>query len=212
MLDIEEFKTTKIPGLPRLTNEKLEFIVRTLNGEEPREVYKQVNNIVVLEDGSLSEPIKSSQWMNAVWYKEYQEYYEKLLAERAIVEQGWNLDMSILERRKLYALNYLEVERLAHAHDKAIAYWTKKKLEAIEAGNEKKIDYYEEKIIKEIKSKNMAIASNQACQQSLEGLDKLMGLQTVNIHHTSGINFFGEDMWDDDNVIDGEATEIQEED
>jgi len=212
LLDLEEVKTMKIPGLPRLTEEKLEFVVRTLNGENPPDVYRQVCNMVPGEDGKYLEPNKASQWLNAIWYKEYKEYYEKLLAERAIVEQGWNLDMSILERRKLYALNYLEVERLAHAHDKAIAYWTKKKLEAIENGNEKKIDYYEEKIIKEIKSKNMAIASNQACQQSLEGLDKLMGLQTVNIHHTSGINFFGEDMWGDEDVIDGEAVEIQEED
>lgn len=204
MLDLEEVKTMKIPGLPRLTEEKLEFVVRTLNGENPPDVYRQVNNIVIGEDGKYTEPNLSSSWLSAVWYKEYKEYYEKLLAERAIVEQGWNLDMSILERRKLYALNYLEVERLAHAHDKAIAYWTKKKLEAIENGNEKKIDYYEEKIIKEIKSKNMAIASNQACQQSLEGLDKLMGLQTVNIHHSSSVSFFGEDMWGDEDVIDAE--------
>lgn len=207
MFTLEEAKSIRIPGLPPLTEEKLKFIVLCLNGYTEPDAYREANGIVPnsSEDKKVTGGVIA--WKSTMWYKQYHDYFSRLLADRQIVEQGWNLDMSILERRKLYALNYLEVERLARAYDKAIEYWIKKKEEAIEKGDEKAIDKYEEKIIKEMKSKNMAIASNQACQQSLEGLDKLMGLQTMNINHTGSINFVGgDDMWDDD-VIEIEAEE-----
>lgn len=207
MFTLEEAKTIRIPGLPPLTEEKLKFIVLILNGLSAPEAYREVFGIKPNSRQDAKTVDTSNNWTKATWYKKYFDYFSRLLADRQIVEQGWNLDMSILERRKLFALNYLEVERLAKAYDKAIEYWIRKKEEAIEKGNEKDIDKYEERIIKEMKAKNMAIASNQACLQSLEGLDKLMGLQTMNVNHTGSINFVGgDDMWDD-NVIEIEAEE-----
>ena len=189
----EDVNGYRIPGLPALNEKQINYFVAVMNGTPELEAHKMAYPDCKYNSGNHLSAIRKSKWFNA-----YKEYFEDLMEKRIVNESNWNLELSILERKRLYHLNLLEVERLAGAHYKAIEYYTRKREEAMDNGDDKKVEYYEEKIIKETKAKNMAIASNQACQEALEGLDKLMGLQTVNVHHTSGVKFVGsEDMWED---------------
>lgn len=197
MLSVDEVQKYRIPGLAALNKKQIGFLVDILNGKSKVDSYIDNYNPKYRDyDYVMSQ---ARQTMNTRWYKGYSEYFERLILEREQLETGWNLDLAIQERKKLYSLNLLEVNRLAHAYDKEIEYYTSKKEQAIEEDDEKKIEYYENRIIKAIKSKNMSVASNTACQQALDGLDKLCGLQTVNVNHQGDINFFGEDMWEDNN-------------
>ena len=205
MVTEEEISSYKIPGLKALDKKQLGFFVDIQNGTNTIEAY--IKNYGRQDDKHLSyEALNSlaTEKLQTKWFKQYQQYYEDVKKHEAMVSTSWTLEMSIAERRELYELNKLEVKRLAGAYDKEIAYYLKKKEEAILADDEKKIEEYERKIIRAHKSKNMAVASNTACTQALEGLDKLKGLQTVNLNHTGDINFFGEDMWEDDNTIEEE--------
>ncbi len=193
LLRPEDVNGYRIPGLPALNEAQITFFVSIMNGDSEVQAYRKAYPNVK-ED--YIRP-GCQQVLRSKWYNTYKEYYSNLIEQRVTNEAIWNLELSLLERRRLYSLNLVEVERLAGAHNKAIEYYIKKREEAMEKGNDKKVEYYEEKIIKETKAKNMAIASNQACLDALDGLDKLMGLQTVNVHHTSDVNFIGEDMWDD---------------
>lgn len=198
MVTEEEISSYKIPGLKALDKKQIGFFVDIQNGVGVIESY--VKNFKGGKTNGLSyESLNGLAYgkMRTNWYKAYKEFYDNVKKEEAIVNTTWTLEMSINERRKLYELNKLEVDRLAHAYDKEIEYYTRKKLEAMDKDDENKVEYYENKIIRAHKSKNMAVASNTACVQALEGLDKLKGLQTVNLNHTGEINFFGEDMWDD---------------
>ena len=203
MLSEEEFKNYTFPGLKKLNEQQTGFFLAVMSGMDKTEAYlkhyKQKGEMV-------NNPEANAQTvMNTEWFKSYKQQYEKILFEKEAREVGWNYDLAILERRRMYALNLMEVERLAHAHATELEYYTKKKLQAIESGNENKIDYWEQKIIKCLKAKNMSLASNQACQQALDGLDKLTGLQTMNLNHTGNVNFYGGDMWDD--ALEGEVIE-----
>ena len=196
-LTAEEVQSYVIPGLPALNLQQTNFFVAVMNGQDPKQAWMDSYYDGTQDLGDVYSKVCKIRETN--WFKSYKQYYLDICRQRQLNTAAWNLELSILERRRLYSLNLVEVERLAQAHDKAIAYWTRKKEEAIERDDEKAIDKYEEKIIKELKSKNMAIASNQACQDALEGLDKLMGLQTVNVNHTGQVSFVGsEDMWGDD--------------
>lgn len=196
LLEPEELTSYKIPGLPELNIQQARFFVAVMKGTEPKQAW--LDNYYDGTQNIETAGSRASILMKSKWYTGYKEYYLKVHEQRTLNEAAWNIELSILERKKLYSLNMLEVERLAGAHDKAIAYWTKKKEQAMDNDDEQKVEYYEQKIIKEIKSKNMAIASNQACQAALEGLDKLMGLQTVNVNHTGEVNFVsGDDLWAD---------------
>jgi len=189
----EDINGYRIPGLPALNESQINFFVAVMNGEPEMESLRKAYPNAKSDSTTFLTQIKKSKWYNA-----YKDYYSGLMEQRVLNESTWNLELSILERKRLYHLNLLEVERLAGAHQKAIEYYMRKRQEAMDNEDDKKVEYYEEKIIKETKAKNMAIASNQACQDALEGLDKLMGLQTVNVHHTSGVKFVdSEDMWDD---------------
>ena len=203
MLSEDEFKNYTFPGLKKLNEQQIGFFLAIMNGMDKEKAYlkhyKQEGEVVNNPEAN------ASTIMNTEWFKSYKQQYEKILFEKEAREVGWNYDLAILERRRIYALNLLEVERLAHAHAAELEYYMKKKLKAIEDGNENKIDYWEQKIIKCLKSKNMSLASNQACQQALDGLDKLTGLQTVNLNHTGNVNFYGDDMWGD--TIEGEVIE-----
>lgn len=202
MLNIQEVETYKIPGLPRLNKTQLGFFVDIMNGEEPAATYcKHYLKEPVPERIDITLRAKAAEIIGAKWFQSYQKYYEKLMFEREVAESGWTFDLAILERRRLYHLNLLEVERLANAYNKEIEYYTNKKLQAIENDEEDKVEYYEKQILKATKSKNMSLASNQACQQALDGLDKLAGLQTVNLNHTGNVSFYGEDMWDDNTKL-----------
>jgi len=194
LLRPEDVNGYRIPGLPALNEAQTTFFVAVMNGETPVKAYQRAYPNTKKE---YIDPA-SKQVLRSQWYNKYKDYYTSVIEKRALNEAVWNLELSLLERRRLYSLNLVEVERLAGAHAKAIEYYIRKREEAMDNGDDKKVEYYEEKIIKETKAKNMAIASNQACLDALDGLDKLMGLQTVNIHHTSDVNFVGEDMWDDD--------------
>ena len=198
MLNIQEVETYKIPGLPKLNRQQVSFFVDMMNGADTLESYcKHYLGEGVPEGTNATLRAKASEIVNSRWFQAYKDYYEKLMFEREVTESGWNFDLAILERRRLYALNLLEVERLAKAYDKEIEYYTNKKLQAIENDQEDRVEYYEKQILKATKSKNMSLASNQACQQALDGLDKLAGLQTVNLNHTGNVNFYGEDLWND---------------
>lgn len=189
----EDINGYRIPGLPALNEAQINFFVAVMNGEPEAEAFHKA-----YPNASTKNGYSLSQVKKTVWYNAYKDYYTDLMEKRVLNESVWNLELSILERKRLYHLNLLEVERLAGAHQKAIDYYMRKRQEAMDNEDDQKVEYYEEKIIKETKAKNMALASNQACQDALEGLDKLMGLQTVNVHHTSGVKFVGaEDMWDD---------------
>lgn len=189
----EDINGYRIPGLPALNESQINFFVAVMNGEPEMQALRNAYPNAKSRSTTFLTQIKKSKWYNA-----YKDYYSGLMEQRVLNESTWNLELSILERKRLYHLNLLEVERLAGAHQKALEYYMRKRQEAMDNDDDKKVEYYEEKIIKETKAKNMAIASNQACQDALEGLDKLMGLQTVNVHHTSGVKFVGsEDMWDD---------------
>lgn len=201
MVTEEEISSYKIPGLKALDKRQIGFFVDIQNGVNTIEAY--IKNYGRQDDRHLSyESLNTlaSEKLQTKWFKQYQQYYEDVKKHEALVSTSWTLEMSIAERKKLYELNKLEVDRLAHAYDKEIEYYTRKKLEAMDRDDENKVEYYENKIIRAHKSKNMAVASNTACVQALEGLDKLKGLQTVNLNHTGEINFFGEDMWEDDNT------------
>lgn len=205
MVTEEEISSYKIPGLKALDKKQLGFFVDIQNGTNRIEAY--IKNYGREEDRNNSyERLNclSYEKTQTQWFKAYQEYYDNVKAHEALMSTSWTLEMSIAERKKLYQLNLLEVDRLAGAYNKEIEYYTRKKMEAMDNDDEKKVEYYENKIIKAHKSKNMALASNNACTQALEGLDKLKGLQTVNLNHTGDINFFGEDMWEDDNTIEEE--------
>ena len=198
MVTEEEISSYKIPGLKTLDKRQIGFFVDIQNGVNTIEAY--IKNYGRQDDKHLSYEtlnILAGEKLNTKWFKEYEKYYNDVKAHEALVSTSWTLEMSIQERRHLYELNKLEVDRLAHAYDKEIEYYTRKKLEAMDRDDENKVEHYENKIIRAHKSKNMAVASNTACVQALEGLDKLKGLQTVNLNHTGEINFFGEDMWDD---------------
>lgn len=199
MVTQEEIKSYKIPGLKALDEKQLGFFTDIQNGMSVIESY--VKNFKKGNTEGLSyESLNGMAYdkIRTKWYKQYKEFYDEVKKHESIVNTTWTLEMSISERRKLYELNKLEVDRLAKAYDMEIEYYTRKKQEAILEGDEDKIEKYENKIIRAAKSKNMAVASNTACAQALEGLDKLKGLQTVNLNHTGNINFFGDDMWGDD--------------
>ena len=199
MVTKEEIKSYKIPGLKPLDEKQLGFFTDIQNGMSVIESY--VKNFKKGKTEGLSyESLNGMAYekIRTKWYKQYKQFYEDVKKEEAIVNTTWTLEMSIKERRHLYELNKLEVDRLAKAYDMEIEYYARKKQEAILAGDEETIEKYENKIIRAAKSKNMAVASNTACAQALEGLDKLKGLQTLNLNHTGNINFFGDDMWGDD--------------
>lgn len=199
MVTEQEIQSYKIPGLKPLDKKQLGFFVDIQNGTNPIEAY--IKNYGRQKDKNLSYEtlrVLTNEKTRTKWFKEYEKFYNDVKKEEALMATSWTLEMSITERKKLYELNKLEVDRLAHAYDMEIEYYTRKKQEAILDGDEDKIEKYENKIIKAAKSKNMAVASNTACAQALEGLDKLKGLQTVNLNHTGNINFFGDDMWGDD--------------
>lgn len=192
----EDVNGYRVPGLPALNESQMNFFIAIMNGEPETPAYIKAYKPENTDSKTVAQCVHAIK--KSKWYNGYKDYYEGVMEQRVLNESTWNLELSILERKRLYHLNLLEVERLAGAHQKAIDYYMRKRQEAIENDDEEKIEKYEEKIIKETKAKNMAIASNQACQEALEGLDKLMGLQTVNVHHTSGVKFVGgEDMWDD---------------
>lgn len=197
MLTFDEVSTYQVPGLPRLNEQQINFFVATMNGVPLVAAWRQF----YATEGNINSEIastKTKKITDSLWYKKYKEYYEGVVRTRCDNEIGWNKQLSIAEHKRLYSLNLVEVERLAAAHDKAIEYYTKKKEQAIEDGNDKLIEKYEERIIKELKAKNMAIASNQACIDSLDALDKIAGLQTINVNNTTAnINFFGHNMWGD---------------
>lgn len=199
MVTKEEIKTYKIPGLKPLDEKQLGFFVDVQNGMIPIDAY--IKNYGRQEDKKLAYDMLNARAQEKVatkWYKQYKEFYEDIKKEQDSLSTVWTLEMSIQERKKLYELNKLEVDRLAKAYDMEIEYYTRKKMEALQNDDEEKVEFYENKIIRAAKSKNMAVASNTACTQALEGLDKLKGLQTVNINHKGNINFFGDDMWGDD--------------
>ena len=199
MITKEQIKTYKIPGLKPLDEKQLGFFVYVQNGMIPIDAY--IKNYGRTEDKKQaydSLNARAQEKIQTKWYKQYKEFYEDIKKEQDSLNAVWTLEMSIHERKKLYELNKLEVDRLAKAYNMEIEYYTKKKIQAMEEDDEKKVEEYEYKIIRAAKSKNMAVASNTACVQALEGLDKLKGLQTVNLNHTGEINFFGEDMWSDD--------------
>lgn len=208
-IDANELLSYQVKGLPKLSPKQANFFAATMNGMSGREAWLKYWCDPEQNVASISSCVTSIK--NSVWYNKYKQYYLEQARTREANEIAWNLDLSILERRRLYSLNLLEVERLASAHDKAINYYITKKEEAMENDDEKQIEYYENKIIKELKAKNMSIASNQACLEALDGLDKLMGLQTVNMNHMGNVSFVGnDDMWNDgeeviwDNVYDGQ--------
>ena len=199
MVTEEEIQSYKIPGLKPLDKKQMGFFVDMMNGKNHIESY--IKNYGRQKDNHLSyETLNklANEKTNTKWFKEYEKFYNDVKHDEAVMQTSWTLEMSIKERRSLYELNKLEVDRLAKAYDMEIEYYTRKKQEAILADDEDKVEKYENKIIRAAKSKNMAVASNNACVQALEGLDKLKGLQTVNLNHTGNINFFGDDMWGDD--------------
>lgn len=199
MVTQEEISSYKIPGLKALDKKQLGFFVDMMNGKNHIEAY--VDNYGRQKDRHLSYEtlnVLANEKTQTKWFKAYEQFYNDVKKEEYLMNTSWTLEMSIKERRHLYELNKLEVDRLAHAYDMEIEYYTRKKQEAILNDDEEKVEKYENKIIKAAKSKNMAVASNTACVQALEGLDKLKGLQTLNLNHTGEINFFGEDMWSDD--------------
>ena len=202
MLSKEEVRSYKIPGLPPLKEHQINFFIDVMNGTEPSEAY---NRHYPNRKSRLRKPITqlsatACALVKSKWFKQYREHFEKIVEEKRNNEIGWNWDLAVQERRRLYSLNLAEVERLAQAFTKEIEYYTRKKEEAMEMDDEKKVEEYERKIIKAIKAHNMSVASNTACQQALDGLDKLCGLQKINLNHSGEINFFGEDMWDDDDI------------
>lgn len=200
MVTHEEIQSYKIPGLKPLNKKQLGFFVDIMNGLSTVDSY--IKNYGRQGDKHLSyETLNklANEKKHMKWFKEYEKFYADIKQHEDVMNSSWTLEMSIRERRNLYNLNKLEVDRLAKAYDMEIAYYTKKKMQAIENDDEKEIEKWEHKIITAAKSKNMAVASNTACVQALEGLDKLNGLQTMNLNHTGNINFFGEDMWEDDN-------------
>lgn len=206
MVNKEEIRAYKIPGLKTLDEKQLGFFVDIQNGMSVIESY--VKNFKNGQPGNASyETLNGMAYekTRTKWYKEYKKFYDDVKQHESIVNTTWTLEMSISERKKLYELNKLEVDRLAKAYDMEIEYYTRKKQEAILAGDDDTIEKYENKIIRAAKSKNMAVASNTACTQALEGLDKLKGLQTVNINHKGNINFFGDDMWGDDDSTETNA-------
>lgn len=208
MLTLEDVKSYKIPGLPPLKEHQMKFLVDVLNGVDITESYKRHYLPVTKSKVNKCKLTDLASGVTAhKWFNKYKQAFEEIVKTRQEDEIGWTLDMSIKERRKLYSLNLIEVDRLARAYDKEIEYYTRKKQEAIEECDEEKIDYYEQKIIRASKSKNMSIASNNACMQALDGLDKLKGLHTVNVNHTGGVNFFGDDMWEgeDDGTDEGQS-------
>lgn len=202
MLTLEDVKTYKIPGLPKLEEHQIKFLVDILNGR--RQDYAYEEHYLPIEKGkkrtskNRSIADRASDIVNTKWFKQYKHAFDDIIKKRQEDETGWNLEMSIQERRKLYSLNLIEVDRLAKCYDKEIEYYQKKKEQAIDEDNDKKVEEYEDKILRAIRRKNMSIASNNACLQALEGLDKLCGLQTINLNHTGNVNFFGEDMWQDE--------------
>lgn len=199
MVTEQEIQSYKIPGLKPLDKKQLGFFVDMMNGVPTIDAY--IKNYGRTEDKKLaydSLNARAQEKVQTKWYKQYKEFYDSIKQEELRLSTVWTLEMSINERKKLYNLNLLEVDRLAKAYDMEIAYYTRKKQEAILNDDEEKVEKYENKIIRAAKSKNMAVASNNACVQALEGLDKLKGLQTLNLNHTGEINFFGEDMWSDD--------------
>lgn len=199
MVTKEEIESYKIPGLKKLDKKQLGFFIDIQNGVNHIEAY--IKNYGRQADKHLSYDTLNTlanEKVHTKWFKEYDKFYRDVKEHELLVSTSWTLEMSIAERKKLYELNKLEVDRLAHAYDLEIEYYTKKKIQAMEDDDEKKVEEYEYKIIRAAKSKNMAVASNTACTQALEGLDKLKGLQTVNINHKGNINFFGDDMWGDD--------------
>lgn len=200
MVTEEEIQSYKIPGLKPLDKKQCGFFMDMMNGKNHIESY--IKNYGRQKDKHLSyETLNklANEKTNTKWFKEYEKFYNDVKHDEAVMQTCWTLEMSIKERRSLYELNKLEVDRLAKAYDMEIAYYTRKKEEAILNDDEDKVEKYENKIIRAAKSKNMAVASNNACVQALEGLDKLKGLHTLNINHTGEINFFGDDMWNDDN-------------
>lgn len=199
MVTEQEIQSYKIPGLKSLDRKQLGFFTDVQNGTNKIEAY--IKNYGRQKDKHLSYDTLNqlaTEKTKTKWFKEYEKFYNDVKQHEFLMSTSWTLEMSIAERKKLYELNKLEVDRLAHAYDMEIEYYTKKKQEAILDGDEDKIEKYENKIIRAAKSKNMAVASNTACAQALEGLDKLKGLQTLNLNHTGNINFFGDDMWGDD--------------
>lgn len=199
MITKEQIKTYKIPGLKPLDEKQLGFFVDMMNGVPTIDAY--IKNYGRTEDKKLaydSLNARAQEKVQTQWYKQYKQFYDDVKKDEDRLNAVWTLEMSIHERKKLYELNKLEVDRLAKAYDMEIEYYTRKKMEAMERDDEDKVEKYENKIIRAAKSKNMAVASNTACVQALEGLDKLKGLQTVNLNHTGNINFFGDDMWGDD--------------
>ena len=199
MVTEQEIQSYKIPGLKPLDKKQLGFFVDVMNGSIPIDAY--IKNYGRKEDKKLAYDLLNARAQEKVatkWFKQYKQFYEDIKKEQDRLSTVWTMEMSIKERRRLYELNRLEVDRLSRAYDMEIEYYTRKKQEAILDGDEDKIEKYENKIIRAAKSKNMAVASNTACAQALEGLDKLKGLQTVNLNHTGNINFFGDDMWGDD--------------
>lgn len=200
MVTEEEIQSYKIPGLKPLDKKQMGFFIDVQNGMNRIEAY--IKNYGRAEDRNNSYDrlnTLSYEKTQTKWYKAYQKFYDDIKKEEVLMSTSWTLEMSIKERRNLYELNKLEVDRLAKAYDMEIEYYTRKKEEAILNDDEDKVEKYENKIIRAAKSKNMAVASNNACVQALEGLDKLKGLHTLNINHTGEINFFGDDMWSDDN-------------
>ncbi len=208
MVTHEEINSYKIPGLKALDKKQLGFFVDIQNGTNKIEAY--VKNYGRQEDKHLSYDTLNKlahEKTQTKWFKGYEKYYQDVKRHEDIMNTSWTLEMSIQERRKLYQLNLLEVDRLAGAYQKELEYYTRKKMEAIEADDEKEIEKWENRIIKATKAHNMSMASNNACAQALEGLDKLNGLQTMNLNHSGNINFFGEDMWEDDEDEEQEQTD-----
>lgn len=200
MVTKEEIQSYKIPGLKALDEKQLGFFVDIQNGKNHIDSY--ISNYGRQEDKHLSYDTLNklaNEKTRTKWFKQYEQFYKEVRANENVMNTSWTLEMSIQERRKLYQLNLLEVDRLAGAFQKELEYYTRKKMEAIEKDDEKEIEKWENRIIKATKAHNMSMASNNACAQALEGLDKLNGLQTVNVNHKGNINFFGEDMWEDDN-------------
>lgn len=200
MVTQEEIQSYRIPGLKPLDKKQLGFFVDMMNGVPTIDAY--IKNYGRTEDKKQaydSLNARAQEKVQTKWYKQYKEFYDSIKQEELRLSTVWTLEMSINERKRLYNLNLLEVDRLAKAYNMEIEYYTRKKEEAILNDDEEKVEKYENKIIRAAKSKNMAVASNNACVQALEGLDKLKGLQTLNLNHTGEINFFGDDMWNDDN-------------
>ena len=111
MLNIQEVETYKIPGLPSLNKQQVSFFVDVMNGVEILDAYcKHYLNEPVPEGTNAGLRAKAYAVANGKWFQSYKDYYEKLMFEREVAESGWNIDLAILERRRLYSLNLREVE------------------------------------------------------------------------------------------------------